>query len=468
MTKLQQKSVFLTSAAILALLPVDAFAQRGGGSTGGTECGTTRTNYCTQIVRNGGSGDDTFYGYSGNDIFDGNGGNDRLYGRDGDDSLRGGSGNDLLDGGRGDDLLLGGDGADTINDFTGRGLAYGDDGNDTIAVGAMEVRAGRGHDRVDGGRDVYGGNGNDTIDGGYATARGEHGNDLIFSSGMIEGGTGDDFIEARGLDQEIHGGSQNDTIFGGAGFNLIYTDSYDDVTVDNAPPSNSQFQIAFGGNKADVLIGGAGRNFLMGDYQAVGDSLLPLARAYSNNVQNSGFPFNPFAQAPQRFIANAENEDGWGDLYIIDHNDVIVDSDAVRGVLRSDKKIYQYLPWSPPIGPDNSLTATDLAERLLERWILGDGDMSGPEEMTDIERNLQELRGISADVITPDFERIPRRTDVYIFIEDIDRVFGEENREQMILEIAATHFDYEDISWVNQQILNGLLRIGVQEATFKR
>ena len=59
-------------------------------------------------ILNGGLGDDTLTGSSGNDILLGGEGDDKLMGMGGNDVLIGGDGHDSLTGGNGDDLLIGG------------------------------------------------------------------------------------------------------------------------------------------------------------------------------------------------------------------------------------------------------------------------------------------------------------------------------------------------------------------------
>ncbi|NQV23898.1 MAG: hypothetical protein HQ518_05965 [Rhodopirellula sp.] len=77
----------------------------------------------TQLVVNGGSGDDLVLGSGGNDQLSGGAGsdtliggagNDSLSGGDGNDTLRGSAGRDHLDGGTGDDRLYGQSGADVL------------------------------------------------------------------------------------------------------------------------------------------------------------------------------------------------------------------------------------------------------------------------------------------------------------------------------------------------------------------
>jgi Ca2+-binding RTX toxin-like protein len=76
------------------------------------------------------SGNDTLYGWAGDDSLIGGAGNDVLVGAEGDDSLVGGVGNDSLLGGEGDDWLVGDTGIDTL---------IGGNGDDVYMVDTSDV-----------------------------------------------------------------------------------------------------------------------------------------------------------------------------------------------------------------------------------------------------------------------------------------------------------------------------------------
>ena len=76
-------------------------------------------------VIDGGAGNDTIYGYGGNDILNGDANDDLIFG---------GNGNDNIDGGSGNDALFGQDGDDTINGGTGNDTLYGDSGEEIPSV----------------------------------------------------------------------------------------------------------------------------------------------------------------------------------------------------------------------------------------------------------------------------------------------------------------------------------------------
>ena len=86
-------------------------------------------------------GDDTIYGFGGDDVLKGGAGNDKIVGGDGHDTIYGGIGTDILEGNAGNDTLSGGANRDTLNGGTGDDL----------------LRPGTGYGVVDGGAD------NDTI-----------------------------------------------------------------------------------------------------------------------------------------------------------------------------------------------------------------------------------------------------------------------------------------------------------------
>jgi Ca2+-binding RTX toxin-like protein len=119
---------------------------------------TELTTVVGGIIRNGGAGNDTLYGWTGSDLlaggadndflngWDGNdlllgeAGEDLLSGWDGDDRLDGGADNDLLLGGTGDDTLLGGAGNDRLDGGVGNDTVNGGAGDDTVIVFPREER----------------------------------------------------------------------------------------------------------------------------------------------------------------------------------------------------------------------------------------------------------------------------------------------------------------------------------------
>jgi Ca2+-binding RTX toxin-like protein len=151
----------------------------------------------TQIVFNGGDGDDAFVNQT--DI------RTHAHGGQGDDSLTGGGGDDSLYGNGDDDVLRGGAGAD---------LLWGDDD-------ILRADAGNDHLYGDGGDDyLYGFSGNDYLDGGSQ-------NDHLY------GGTGRDSLYGRDGDDYLHGGVDRvrDELWGGNGFDTFRNDWWSDARI---------------------------------------------------------------------------------------------------------------------------------------------------------------------------------------------------------------------------------------------
>jgi Ca2+-binding RTX toxin-like protein len=129
------------------------------------------------VEMNGGIGDDTLLGGSGDDMLQGgvdddsimgNGGNDRLFGFRGEDLLLGGDGDDFAKGSAGDDTVSGGDGNDRLWGNLGDDSVSGDAGNDTF-YGGPDADA------------MFGGDGDDTFRGGNPRDK-------------VDGGAGDDRV----------------------------------------------------------------------------------------------------------------------------------------------------------------------------------------------------------------------------------------------------------------------------------
>jgi Ca2+-binding RTX toxin-like protein len=92
----------------------------------------------SRIVAHGGGGNDKILvgrSVRSDVLLDGGEGNDVLYGGAGNDHLMGGPGNDHLRGGRGNDYLHGGDGDDRLHGESGNDMVLGGEGNDLLVVG---------------------------------------------------------------------------------------------------------------------------------------------------------------------------------------------------------------------------------------------------------------------------------------------------------------------------------------------
>ena len=259
----------------------------------------------------GGLGDDTVRGGAGDDIVEGNEGNDSMAGGVGDDTVLGGDGNDTMSGNEGSDSMEGGEGDDLIRAGNGdpkidtffpfvdspdadpnddRDYVDGGAGDDTIMTGddADTIYGGTGNDSIESGIDddvVYGGEGDDYIDG-------FHGNDFI------DGGDGDDTIEGGfdtfsdyenddpftvpGYASDPDPDDNKDTVFGGAGNDLISTgddaDSIDGGTGNDTIDGGIDDDYIDGGEGDDSIIGGHGSDEIYGgdgnDFINAGDSTL--------------------------------------------------------------------------------------------------------------------------------------------------------------------------------------------------
>ncbi len=201
----------------------------------------------------GPSGNDTIYGYSGDDIINSGSGNDIIYGGDDDDAINGGAGDDTIYGGDGDDTLEGGVGDDLV--FGGAGndtwLASGEDSaTDSVYLGAGDDTAEVGFFTTGEVEILDGGDGEDTValdaavvdsynlgitlnDVGPATninfdteitnfenVRGNSGSNAITgnnSANKLWGLGGSDTIDGGGGNDLIDGGDGDDTMTGGTG-----------------------------------------------------------------------------------------------------------------------------------------------------------------------------------------------------------------------------------------------------------
>ena len=169
-------------------------------------------------IINGTAGNDSLDGSGSEDSLIGGAGDDILLGRSGGDTLEGGEGDDFLDGGANSDLLVGGAGNDTLSDLSGRDTLEGGDGDDSIDGGS-------GTD----GTLLAGSAGNDTL-------RSFTGNQTL------EGGDGDDLLD---------GGRDDDSLFGGAG---------NDILGNGDLLGNDGDDLFFGDIGADTITGGEGAN----------------------------------------------------------------------------------------------------------------------------------------------------------------------------------------------------------------
>ncbi|HKM95512.1 MAG TPA: peroxidase family protein, partial [Buttiauxella sp.] len=215
----------------------------------------------SNVVLNGGPGNDVLNGGLGNDTLNGGAGNDSLNGRGGNDTLNGGLGADVMVGGLGNDSYIVDNSGDVVTEglnggtdivqttllnytladnvetlaftgtgtFTGRGNAIGN-----------TITGGSGNDFLYGlgGNDqLLGGTGNDLLDGGDGAdnLQGEAGNDrLIGQAGndTLDGGAGADNLQGGAGNDRLNGQAGNDTMDGGAGDDTYIVDNALDIVTE--------------------------------------------------------------------------------------------------------------------------------------------------------------------------------------------------------------------------------------------
>jgi len=211
-------TVRVASLAAYALTAnVEKLINTGSGTFTGT--GNDLNNDMT-----GGSGADTLYGGNGFDQLYGGNGDDFLYGGADGDLLSGGIGADYMEGGTGDDVYIVDNAGDSVVEAAGEGI---DEVFTTLAsytLGAdvedLYFNAGSGNFTGTGNtldNEIFGGSGNDTLSGldGNDLLRGQTGNDTL------SGGDGDDLLV---------GGSGVDDLTGGAGADTFRFSTFESGT----------------------------------------------------------------------------------------------------------------------------------------------------------------------------------------------------------------------------------------------
>ncbi|WP_322517587.1 tandem-95 repeat protein [Rhodopseudomonas palustris] len=199
----------------------------------------------------GGSEDDTLYGFAGSDILNGGSGNDFIDGGAGNDTITGGTGNDVLVGGSGADLFnyTIGDGNDIIDGGAGTDtLAIaGSNGNDTLGVVIANnaITQFPGNSVVNVERVILDlGLGTDTLSYAGTTQ------DVIVN---LTTGTATGFASIGGV-ENVTGGSGNDILAGNAGANVFNGGAGRDTIVINAAVgwSGDSVRSNIAGNGNDV------------------------------------------------------------------------------------------------------------------------------------------------------------------------------------------------------------------------
>ena len=144
----------------------------------------------------GGLGNDTLYGYGGNDTLDGQAGSDTLYGGEGNDTITDDLGFNQLDGGAGNDIL-------TSRSLSGNNTLLGGTGNDSLNATGLVVNldGGEGDDNLNASGYLLPYGSSNLVLGGTATLSGGAGIDTLivnsYSTAFLEGGDGNDNLSAN-------------------------------------------------------------------------------------------------------------------------------------------------------------------------------------------------------------------------------------------------------------------------------
>jgi len=156
------------------------------------------------------------YTYTSDVTVDGGTGNDVIWTDEGNDTLIGGTGNDWLDGGAGNDTLNGGADDDRLEGGAGADILNGGDGTDTASyVGSsagvtIDLAAGTA-------------SGGDAAGDSFSLIEnllGSSYNDILYGDAginVIDGGAGNDTIRGGGGNDTLTGGSGSDTFVIGEG-----------------------------------------------------------------------------------------------------------------------------------------------------------------------------------------------------------------------------------------------------------
>jgi Ca2+-binding RTX toxin-like protein len=232
----------------------------------------------------GGLGSDSLIGGSGNDVIFG--GDDlETTGQDGNDTMLGGLGNDSLIGGSGNDVIFGGDdlettaqdGSDTLEGSLGDDSLIGGSGDDVIfggddletapPDGSNTLKGGLGNDSLIGGSGndiIFGGAGNDVLTGndGTDTFEGGSGSDRIAEARDADMMLGPTTISISGTPAELHYDFESATLTGGPSNNLLDASTFPGAVVLIGLGGNDTL---IGGEHADQLFGGSGDDNLLGN-----------------------------------------------------------------------------------------------------------------------------------------------------------------------------------------------------------
>ena len=249
------------------------------------------------------SGDDSFFGFDGDDVMhgglgndslDAGSGNDTLYGDDGDDFLNGGADNDRLFGGNGNDSLDGGGGNDVLDGGVGADNMVGNFGNDTYYVDNVG-------DTI---TEFSASDGVDTVYSSVTYTLSQFVDNLILTGSANLDGTGnggDNKLTGNsganqlwGLDFNdiLNGGAGADHMFGGTGNDTYYVDNAGDVVDETGGDGIDKVVSSRTFNLASASVIGQVENLTLSgsaNLNGTGNSLNNLITGNAgNNVLNSG------------------------------------------------------------------------------------------------------------------------------------------------------------------------------------
>ena len=344
---------------------------------------------------NGTTGDDNLVGTSDNDTINGLGGNDTLIGNSGDDSLDGGDGADSLLGGEGNDTLISGF-EDTVDGGGGFDTQIMPGG---IAGAGIERIILRGYPRV--GADGHGNElDNIIIDEGPGNAflYGNAGNDTLI------GGAGFNVFVFTGNPSGVSSAYGHDSVDGGGGVDwLFFENNSSAVTIDfragtvsggSPVPGSVTFvnvERAVGSLFDDVIIAGDGGNGLSG---YGGDDTLTGGAGADSLTGDSGFDHPPVDPGNDRLfggggndVINGEEADDW-----IDGGS---GNDQLLGGEGADRFAFTVEPGAPNADTLNDFVSAD-DQITLEGFVHANLGPSGPFTAGDA-RFAADSTGIARD-----------------------------------------------------------------------
>jgi len=253
--------------------------------------------------------------------------------------FNGGAGNDTQTGGSGNDFFAGGAGNDTMTGFAGNNGYLGGGGIDTVtyalapAAVSINLTTGTGANGY-GGTDSF-----TTVENVIGTAFA----DVITGDGAanaLTGGDGDDILDGAGGDDVLSGGNGNDLLFGGAGTNTLtggtgddqyYVNNSSDVVTEVAGEgfdtviafanfalaANADIEVIAAYGTATTLTGSSISNIIVGN--ALDNVLSGLGG--NDIIQGQGGDDDLFGGVGNDRL---EGGDGADDLYGEDGNDALI------------------------------------------------------------------------------------------------------------------------------------------------